>query len=52
MKIDKIMRNIVTSSIYRREVGTAFQLGLPRFTFRDNELFIKFYPHLEKYFNG
>lgn len=52
MKTETIMKNIVTSSIYKKEIGTAFQLGLPRFIFRSNELFMKFYPHLEKYFDG
>lgn len=51
MEINGIMKNIAASSIYKKEVGTSFQLGLPRFLSRENELFIKFYPHLERYSN-
>ena len=51
MKIDEIMKNVVTSSIYRKEVGTSLQLGLPKFTMRNHELFVMFYPHLEIYSN-
>ena len=31
MKIDEIMKNIVASSTYKKEIGTSFQLGLPQF---------------------
>lgn len=51
MNINEIMKSIVASSTYRKEVGASFQLGLPKFTVRNNELFVTFYPHLEIYSN-
>lgn len=52
MKIDEIMKNIVASSTYKKEIGTSFQLGLPQFFLYNNELFILFYPHIERCHNA
>lgn len=52
MKIDEIMNDIVKSSTYKKEVGTSFQLGLPQFFLHNNELFVLFYPHIEKFYNN
>ena len=52
MRIDELMKNIVSSSTYQKEIGTSCQLGLPIFTMRNNELFVTFYPHTEKFSNG
>lgn len=51
MGIDELMKNIVSSSTYQKEIGTACRLGLPIFTMRSNELFVAFYPHVEKFYN-
>lgn len=52
MKIDEIMKTIVASSVYKKEIGTSFQLGLPMFAVHNEELFVTFYPHIERYLEG
>ena len=52
MDFREIMKKIVSSTTYKAEVGTAFQLGLPQFEIQNGELLAVFYPHLERCVNG
>ncbi len=52
MSSDGILKTIVTSSTYRKEIGISFQVGFPKFSLRNNELYVTVYPHLERYHDG